>query len=218
MLVMVQDDVATCKSCGESKPLSEFDKNNKSTCKDCRRAYSRNWQSNNKDRVRANVHKRRELITADPKLLGKDRAASRDKMRRFRENNPDYVKRNRAQALAWNKANPERARANDKRYKERNRDTYNAYYSGRAADKRNTINAIKAKPCHDCGQSFPPHVMDFDHVRGKKRFGVAKMQNHGLEAILAEIAKCDLVCANCHRIRTYNRHHGLDKKPAFEVA
>ena len=169
MLVMVQDDVATCKSCGETKLLSEFDKNNRSKCKDCRRTYDK------------------------------------ERMRRFRENNPEYVARGRANALAWNLAHPERAKASDKRYKERNRDQYLAYYGQRAIDKRTIINELKSKPCHDCGQSFPPHVMDFDHVRGKKRFGIAKMQNHSLEAILAEIAKCDLVCANCHRIRTRKR-------------
>jgi hypothetical protein len=51
-----------------------------------------------------------------------------------------------------------------------------------------------------------PHVMDFDHVRGKKTKNLSAMVSHfGMEAIKAEIAKCDVVCANCHRERTFHR-------------
>lgn len=46
--------------------------------------------------------------------------------------------------------------------------------------------------------------MDFDHVRGEKSYDVSKMVQlaFGLETIKFEIGKCDLVCANCHRVRT----------------
>jgi hypothetical protein len=59
----------------------------------------------------------------------------------------------------------------------------------------------------DCGQTFPPYVMDFDHVRGEKKYNVGLMASSGysLKMIAAEIQKCDLVCANCHRIRTHQR-------------
>lgn len=65
--------------------------------------------------------------------------------------------------------------------------------------------ALKAKPCADCGLRYPPYVMDFDHVRGKKDKCVSKMRVTNLDRILKEIAKCDLVCANCHRERTQKR-------------
>lgn len=47
--------------------------------------------------------------------------------------------------------------------------------------------------------------MDFDHVRGEKVADLSTMVNQctTVAAIDAEIAKCDLVCANCHRIRTH---------------
>lgn len=66
-------------------------------------------------------------------------------------------------------------------------------------------NELKKAPCTDCKQSFPPCVMDWDHVRGTKRHSIALMvANRWKKAtILAEIAKCDLVCANCHRLRTW---------------
>lgn len=49
-----------------------------------------------------------------------------------------------------------------------------------------------------------------DHVRGDKVGNVSWLMNRsqGRDKVLAEIAKCDLVCANCHRIRTFERRAG----------
>ena len=67
------------------------------------------------------------------------------------------------------------------------------------------------KPCSDCGKRYPWYVMDFDHVRGKKLFVMSTAGTRSKESVLKEIAKCDLVCSNCHRARTYRRrHHGKD--------
>ena len=63
--------------------------------------------------------------------------------------------------------------------------------------------------CMDCppGITWPAIVLDFDHVRGKKEFGITtkKARSASLERFMAEIAKCDVVCANHHRIRTSER-------------
>lgn len=70
------------------------------------------------------------------------------------------------------------------------------------------LEALKARtPCMDCGQMFPAEAMDFDHARGVKVKGIAHMiaHNYSLDDIQAEIAKCDIVCANCHRVRTRSR-------------
>lgn len=67
------------------------------------------------------------------------------------------------------------------------------------------IRQAKNKPCADCKQTFPYYVMDFDHVRGKKLASVSKTYANGPRFIKREIAKCDVVCANCHRIRTHQR-------------
>ena len=69
------------------------------------------------------------------------------------------------------------------------------------------IRQLKSNPCMDCGKSFPYYVMDFDHRPDeKKSFEIAKsLYRYGLERVLAEINKCDLLCANCHRIRTHKR-------------
>lgn len=79
----------------------------------------------------------------------------------------------------------------------------------RAAEKRRTYSAFlskeKSKSCTDCGGYFHPHCMDFDHVRGKKLFNVGDGAKYSPEKIKAELAKCELVCANCHRLRTLHR-------------
>jgi hypothetical protein len=66
------------------------------------------------------------------------------------------------------------------------------------------------KPCTDCGDSYPHYVMQFDHVRGEKLGDVSTMVTSGcsLKRIQTEIAKCELVCANCHAKRTYQRRIG----------
>lgn len=64
---------------------------------------------------------------------------------------------------------------------------------------------VKSKPCTDCGRTYPACVMDFDHVRGEKRFALGDAPAKTRNNILEEIKKCDLVCANCHRIRTEER-------------
>lgn len=82
------------------------------------------------------------------------------------------------------------------------------------AKLRTEIDRIKTKPCTDCGKSFHPYVMDFDHVRGEKKecVGVMCADGRPLKRVLDEIAKCDLVCANCHRMRTLNRGFYKKKK------
>lgn len=60
-------------------------------------------------------------------------------------------------------------------------------------------------PCTDCGTFYPWYVMEFDHCRGTKLFDIANPAHRGRKAVEAEIAKCDIVCANCHRIRTHFR-------------
>lgn len=72
---------------------------------------------------------------------------------------------------------------------------------------RDYVQNVKSNPCVDCKIVYPPCVMDFDHVKGTKSFSVSRAANAvvKLDLIKEEIAKCELVCANCHRIRTQNR-------------
>lgn len=63
---------------------------------------------------------------------------------------------------------------------------------------------LKNKPCKDCGLEFPPECMDFDHREPENKLA-AVSQLHNKQEIIAEVAKCDLVCSNCHRTRTKAR-------------
>jgi hypothetical protein len=77
----------------------------------------------------------------------------------------------------------------------------------RVRNRQYVYDHLQARPCADCGEA-DPIVLEFDHVRGgPKVANVAYLVNrgYGLEALDAEIAKCDVVCANCHRRRTARR-------------
>lgn len=66
-------------------------------------------------------------------------------------------------------------------------------------------------PCSDCGFKFHPVAMQWDHISTNKEVNVsdAVRKGFGKARILAEIAKCELVCANCHAIRTWRRREEL---------
>lgn len=69
--------------------------------------------------------------------------------------------------------------------------------------------SLKAgRPCTDCGRIYPHQVMQWDHRPGLEKLGDVSEAFWGRsrDEVLAEIAKCDLVCANCHAIRTFSRN------------
>jgi hypothetical protein len=65
---------------------------------------------------------------------------------------------------------------------------------------------LSKRSCIDCGFS-DIRVLEFDHIRGHKSNDVSRLLTSGAtwERILSEIAKCDVRCANCHRIKTNER-------------
>jgi hypothetical protein len=102
----------------------------------------------------------------------------------------------------------EKVRAARRRYYDRNKELYFEKNKRRREELRQLSRIAKDKPCADCGQRFPPYVMDLDHRTDcDKVLEVAQMiaLNWSKEKVLAEIEKCDVVCANCHRIRTFTR-------------
>lgn len=99
------------------------------------------------------------------------------------------------------------------------RKTYDAAYHGgrreiRKAQKRVRIaqlvdwmRDLKKRPCADCGGLFHPAAMAFDHLPGMpKRLDIASLVRKGCVGLArTEIAKCEVVCANCHAVRTFLR-------------
>jgi hypothetical protein len=101
------------------------------------------------------------------------------------------------------------ARANHAKNKVRNNARSREYTSRRKRVVVEYVNAVKASPCTDCKQCFHPAAMEFDHLPGStKSFNIAALVHRAgkLDLIKAEISKCELVCSNCHRVRTWKRN------------
>lgn len=73
--------------------------------------------------------------------------------------------------------------------------------------RRRFIRRYKKRPCMDCGKSFPSRVMEYDHREPSlKLFSLGgNSYRYSLPVIMVEIAKCDIVCCLCHRLRTHSR-------------
>ena len=70
------------------------------------------------------------------------------------------------------------------------------------------VDEIKTKPCADCKKCFPSICMDFDHLPGQGKMNtISYIVNTPmtLDKLMAELLKCELVCSNCHRLRTARR-------------
>jgi hypothetical protein len=75
-------------------------------------------------------------------------------------------------------------------------------------DIRLMVAQAKKNPCVDCGARLPPEAMDFDHIpgRGEKLFAISQVpRSADVSMVRRELAKCELVCACCHRVRTVKR-------------
>lgn len=114
--------------------------------------------------------------------------------RRYAERNPDRVRANADRQREARRANPLPFREAERKS---------------AALLRSKIDLLKEeRGCYDCGAMLPAIALDWDHVpeRGVKRFNIgAQMKSYGLDSVLAEIEKCQCVCATCHRLRTLSR-------------
>lgn len=74
----------------------------------------------------------------------------------------------------------------------------------RKANQKRMIDYLSDKECLDCGENNIV-CLEFDHVRGVKSFNVGQAvssSTRSWELILKEIDKCEIRCANCHRIKT----------------
>jgi hypothetical protein len=73
------------------------------------------------------------------------------------------------------------------------------------------LDDLRDVPCADCQRRLPPCAMDFDHRDPTKKLkAVTRLVGRvGTERLLAEAAKCDIVCASCHRARTYRQREAI---------
>lgn len=70
---------------------------------------------------------------------------------------------------------------------------------------------LSDKSCFDCGNS-DIRVLEFDHLENKEFALSAKIGGRKLESLMDEINKCDIVCSNCHKIRTSVRGNWYKNK------
>lgn len=102
----------------------------------------------------------------------------------------------------------EKQKAAQARYFQENKERLLVLQNKRRRTWRKYIEDLKSStPCMDCDILYPSYVMDFDHVRGAKVGNISAELSKfsSFEKLLEEISKCDIVCANCHRHRTWMR-------------
>lgn len=70
------------------------------------------------------------------------------------------------------------------------------------------VQSQKTGPCSDCGNSYPPEIMEFDHLpENGKSFTISDTMYLKRATLALEIAKCELVCPTDHALRTLARRH-----------
>lgn len=82
-----------------------------------------------------------------------------------------------------------------------------SYNVARYRETMEWMRTLKSKPCTDCGHIFNSVAMQWDHIASDKTINIADAIKKGWskKRILIEVGKCELVCANCHAVRTWNR-------------
>ncbi|MFJ1700352.1 hypothetical protein ACIOHC_35775 [Streptomyces sp. NPDC088252] len=92
-------------------------------------------------------------------------------------------------------------------------------YTRPAADKKTKeVQDYKVrKGCVDCGYNNHPAALEFDHLpEFVKKFNIMeKVGSYSMKKIWEEIAKCDVVCANCHAVRTNERRARVEVSDCF---
>ncbi len=102
-------------------------------------------------------------------------------------------------------------RATQQQFRTENREHCNSQAMKYYYKKKQFIIDKKIDPCYDCKMIFPSYCMDFDHRENEvKCFTIANCTTFSMKKLEEEIAKCDVVCANCHRKRTHHRRAKKD--------
>jgi hypothetical protein len=131
---------------------------------------------------------------------------------------------NAEKSARWRLRHPARAKAIKAAYRSRNVEKIRLEDRAKAIstriERRTWLDNYKVTAgCVDCGYNAHPRALDFDHIGTDKVGDVGRLAHSRIAwpRLLAEIAKCEVVCANCHRIRTYERERAramqVDRPP-----
>lgn len=176
-------------------------------CDEKRLESSRAYYARNAEVIRAkNRERARQHYARNPEVL-------RERTRRWRSVHPELAKeverksdRQRpGHSMDWRQAKPEKFQEQKRRYQPRKEEVGKTY-------RKERVLFLRAERS-DCGRVFPWYVMEFDHREpvGSKGKRISHFTNRSMKVLKTELAKCDLVCANCHKIRTYKsgvQRHG----------
>lgn len=116
----------------------------------------------------------------------------------------------RAYMKAYREVNKETILASRAAHREVTSEYHKEYMRKRQDERRARLNEIKlAAGCRACGYNAHPAALEFNHIGpATKACTVSRCVTGSWEAIEAEIAKCEVLCANCHRIHTItNKQH-----------
>ena len=72
--------------------------------------------------------------------------------------------------------------------------------------------------CARCGYREHPAALQFNHVTNSKSFNISQDPKRKWDAIITEIAKCEVLCANCHSIHSYENKHGWTKRKVKDAS
>lgn len=137
-------------------------------------------------------------------------------MRKWRANNTEKARDNgRRDAAKWRGKYPDAVKKQNEEYFTSGRKAHADKLSKAKARARNReyLAIVKSEPCTRCGERFHPAAMEFHHLDpANKIAAVATIAGWGrtLDVLVAEIAKCVLLCANCHKIETWGHIYGQD--------
>lgn len=153
------------------------------------REYAKNRERRKKDPafVKRATAATRKWFGRNPDKLKAYRADARLRFKERYKNDPEFRAQVRARTARWEKRNPEKVVQIHRNLRKSRRAWLDAQKEGRI--------------CARCGESDPA-CLDFHHRDPKQKlFSLAAVSTHAwaIAKMQAEIEKCDLICANCHR-------------------
>jgi len=221
-------DTKACTRCKIEKPLSEFRIKIKATetrislCHPCDIAYrAERWAAlgkESRDKCREYV-KRREEDLLRRIQNGEVEEPLTKICRDCKQEKPIEQFRWRNQSYRYRLCRCEECDREDRARRYSKNPAYYYLSNQRLKEKRRIlIDSYKQVPCADCGKIFPPCAMDFDHRDPATKISKISSYIYGgsEEELLSEIAKCDVVCAVCHRIRTHKQQHEFARSMGLE--
>lgn len=132
----------------------------------------------------------------------KDKAESEFNKNSIRKDGLNSICRDcsKARSKRYYKENPVKHKAETSKNRERYRRKYQVYL----------LEYLSNNPCIECGES-DIRCLDFDHLKDKE-IVISKAMYWSIDRLKLEIAKCQVLCANCHRKKSHKESNSYKHK------